>query len=73
MEGTNDVTLIFRGELSMETTVNNLEAMAAKGAVFQVDIEAGTPSDGEFDEWDALGTISCGVLEVEADVFGLGD
>jgi len=30
MEGTNDVTLIFRGELSMETTLNNLEAMAAK-------------------------------------------
>lgn len=30
MEGTNDVTRIARGELSMESTVNNLEAMAAK-------------------------------------------
>lgn len=30
MEGTNDVTRIARGELSMETTVSNLEAMASK-------------------------------------------
>ena len=30
MEGTNDVTKISRGELSMETTVRNLEAMAAR-------------------------------------------
>lgn len=30
MEGTNDVTKISRGELSMESTVSNIEAMAAK-------------------------------------------
>lgn len=30
MEGTNDVTRIFRGELSMESTLTNIEAMAAK-------------------------------------------
>ncbi len=30
MEGTNDVTMISRGELSVESTVSNLEAMAAK-------------------------------------------
>jgi hypothetical protein len=30
MEGTNDVTRISRGELSLESTVSNLEAMAAK-------------------------------------------
>jgi len=30
MEGTNDVTRIARGELSFETTVRNLEGMAAK-------------------------------------------
>ena len=30
MEGTNDVTRIARGELSMESSINNIEAMAAK-------------------------------------------
>ena len=30
MEGTNDVTLAARGKLSLETTMRNLEAMAAK-------------------------------------------
>ena len=30
MEGTNDITRIARGELSFESTVNNIESMAAK-------------------------------------------
>ncbi len=30
MEGTNDVSRVARGELSLETTVNNLESMAAR-------------------------------------------